>query len=776
MTGMTRGRERATISPPEGWLTLALVLLMSVTLAWAVDDARVVLGRAEITDFLMWTAVGGVLFGFIGPRAGWGRWTTFLIGAIFAALVTPLLVGGTLATDTGIVDPPFGLRMELTARAAVGAFADLVLLSRQTTVQIGHHLLILGLIIWGSSMFASYAVFGHRRPLNAVILLGALLVGNAAFTSNDQLVYFVIFTLASLFLLIRMHTFEEQTEWLRRRIGDPSTIAGLYLRGGTIFIGVTVLSALLLTKVAASAPLAGAWRDVGGRFIDWSQAITRYLPQSGTGVALGPQFQPNMTISGSWFTSDQIALTIEIPDASMGYEPYWRNITYDLLTFDGFGTTSASISTIDREANAVLLEDTGDAVEQEGRREVTFRITPAVGDDIYAPQTPVAVDVPTEVQLLGEGGFFATANRGGGNGGYSVTSWVPVMGDDTEGALTQNRLRSAGTDYPDGILERYAVANPPEIIGPNVLTIRDEILQERPGNAFDLAADTVRYLQDPDVIQYDANVIDDWGDCPNSRIECFAEFRKGYCQHYAALMTAIMRDQGYPARVVQGFLPGDRSIATHREEVRNNRAHAWVEVYFPGYGWVDFDPTGGSLGRQISVDEIPQGAVQPSGSPGASSSVAQLTRPPEPSATRGEPPGSGGIVGGGSPVGPLIAVAFLLAVIMGSLALMAWRRGPRGPVSADSAYGMLTTWASRFGFGPRPNQTVYEYAGSLAEILPNAKPELETVARAKVEVAYGGRRLGLDRILSLREAQKRLRVALVRLAFRRDLRRQRRRR
>ena len=91
-------------------------------------------------------------------------------------------------------------------------------------------------------------------------------------------------------------------------------------------------------------------------------------------------------------------------------------------------------------------------------------------------------------------------------------------------------------------------------------------------------------------------------------------------------------------------------------------------------------------------------------------------------------------------------------------------------VTADSAYGMVTRLAARFGFAPRPNQTVYEYAGALAEVLPDARPELETVARAKVEVAYGGRHLGADRLGALRDAQRRLRTSLLRLALRRDRR------
>ena len=82
--------------------------------------------------------------------------------------------------------------------------------------------------------------------------------------------------------------------------------------------------------------------------------------------------------------------------------------------------------------------------------------------------------------------------------------------------------------------------------------------------------------------------------------------------------------------------------------------------------------------------------------------------------------------------------------------------------------------AARFGFGPRPTQTAYEYATALGEVLPGIRPELETVATAKVEVAYGGRVLEDDRIRALRDSYAKLRVGLLRLLFRRGDRRKRR--
>ena len=76
------------------------------------------------------------------------------------------------------------------------------------------------------------------------------------------------------------------------------------------------------------------------------------------------------------------------------------------------------------------------------------------------------------------------------------------------------------------------------------------------------------------------------------------------------------------------------------------------------------------------------------------------------------------------------------------LAFAAYQRGPRGPIQPDSVYDGVVRLARRFGYGPRPTQTVYEYTGALGDELPAARPSLELVARAKVEVAYGRRELG----------------------------------
>src|SRR4051794_27819136 len=193
--------RRYAISPVEGWLSLVLVALMAVTVGLSIDDAAWVLGDPTYGDFLPWAGVLATFITFGAAKAGWPRWVTHLVGAAFAALVLPLLVGAVLLPDGG---SPAEL-YRATATAVTNAWIDLGPLHLAVTREIGHYLLVLGIIVWSVGQFAAYAVFGHRRPLDAVIVVGMVLLANMALTAHEQLGILVIFTLASLFLLARAH-------------------------------------------------------------------------------------------------------------------------------------------------------------------------------------------------------------------------------------------------------------------------------------------------------------------------------------------------------------------------------------------------------------------------------------------------------------------------------------------------------------------------------------------------------------------------------------------
>ena len=99
--------------------------------------------------------------------------------------------------------------------------------------------------------------------------------------------------------------------------------------------------------------------------------------------------------------------------------------------------------------------------------------------------------------------------------------------------------------------------------------------------------------------------LEDWLADPTS-----LNYRTGYCEQFANGMAVMGRILGIPSRVVWGFTPGEVTVVDNQEviEVRDNNAHAWVEMWMDGVGWVKFDPTprgDGALPSSLTADFNP---------------------------------------------------------------------------------------------------------------------------------------------------------------------------
>ena len=755
-----------TRRPQEGWLTLALVVLMIAVLASAIDDPAWVNGRGDLTDGLVWLGLLGVAIGFIGPKVGWGRWTTHAIGALFAGLVIPIVAGLAEAPKAS-----FGHAFWITAQGTVQAYLDIAWRNFAFTSQEVHYILVLGILVWATGQFASYAVFGHHRPLNAVIVAGIVLLSSMSSTFREELPYIVVFTGAALFLLIQMHAFEERATWLRRRIGDPSTISSLYLRGGTVFIVAALLGSLLLTARAHSSPLASAWAPVHDQLLEVGETLGRFLPVGGDAKGTGVNFGEGARIAGKWFSDDGIAFTATLPATEKTDDNlYWRAVTFNTFILSGWDQTDTR--GVEVPAGSPLLDGSLDEPTADISRklQVTIRPEDFRGSELLAPGAPSLVDQPATMRLTGDDGWFAAAELAPGTSQYTTVSDVLETSDVKK--ISGNLLTAAPEIYPPDIQALYG-GIPADALGPAARALLDQVkAQAKSGDPYDLAQKIVQILSNQSVYHYDTDVTDQ--NCGSqSQVECFAQFKRGYCLHYASTMAILLRaaypDNPIPTRLVEGFLPGDRVGTT--ETVRNRSAHAWVEVYFPTFGWIKFDPTGPGVGR---ASDIRAGAP-----------VAPFTIPPVPPNERGRDPlggppvGSGAttpIRGGGGPGDRVVfaLLTLLLVLVIGGVAVAAWVRGPRGEITPDRAWLSMSKAASRLGFGPRANQTVYEYATSLSELVPVASADLNTVATAKVETSYARARLGGDRLSAVGQATRRLRVSLLRLAFRRGRRRSRR--
>ena len=373
----------------------------------------------------------------------------------------------------------------------------------------------------------------------------------------------------------------------------PSPIA---FAGGAVAVVVLVVS--------------GALGSLGDQLSTFGQGFQRFLPTDGADRPLGVQFGSTAQISGQWTSSWDVAFSVQFAspeDDSL----YWRAAVYD--EFDQTAWRQSVTAGFDVAPGDDVLGNTADAVTEAGRRAVAFTVFP---DDfrastILSPQALSQVDTTVRVSYVDEARFVASVDRSGDNP-YTVAALVRERGDDDPSGITINKLRAAGTVYPPAITQRYLQV-PTEAIpeGGAAEQLLDDILATvpDPDNPYDVASAMVDYLHSSTNFTYDTDVRN--LACEGlSTVECFARFRHGYCQHYATTMAILLRRQGIPARFVAGFLPGTRD-ARLNETVPISAAHAWVEVYFPIYGWVEFDPTGGGIAR---TEPLPTGEPIPQGS------------------------------------------------------------------------------------------------------------------------------------------------------------------
>jgi transglutaminase-like putative cysteine protease len=758
--------ERSRLRPAEGWVTVAMVVLLVESFVWAVQDAGWVPVYEGSTAHLFFLALAAIFVEFVGAKAGWGRWRTHIVAAVIGGLLLPYVaavtVASVLATPVDWTD--VAARYRDAAAIASDVWADLVRDGKPFTNQFGHYHMVFAAIVWAAGMVATSAVFQKRRPFDAVVVVGILLLTNMTVTANPQLPFLVMFTVAALVLLVRAHSFDEQLTWVRRRIGDPSAVAALYLRGGASFVSVAVVGALALTLVASSAPLQGMWSDLPSRLSAVSEWLQKYAPGGGAHRGIGATgFTSTAFMSGSWEPAPGIAFNVKQSAAAVS-DFKWLAGTYSVYDGTNHWAWGRTDSIAIPAGKNVLADAADDPTRLPSRREITFTVLPDEFRDrtVLSPQLVVSVDRDTTVTLVG-GDRFTTLERSNGDP-YTVKALIPNIGG-TDG-LTENKLRVTGRSYPPDVKTSYLFVDD-KVIGPQAEQIYQYVktlaaASTPPGNPYDFAKRLEGYLQGSN-FQYSPDIVDEVRQrCDTiSSVECFAQIRKGYCEYYATFMAILLRHDGIPSRIAYGYLRG-KVTPDGTEVVPASNQHWWVQAYFAGYGWVDFDPTGHGVGEAQFIPPGPLVTIGPS-SPGPRASGGR-----EPDDGRGTARSPGTVTGGGTGTttgtgaGPFIVIGVLLLLVVAVLVLTARRRGPRTAVDPDSAWGGLGRLASRFGFGPRPAQTVYEYAGALGDAVPSMRAELQTVARAKVEVAYGRQHLTPDRLRAVGDAYRRVRFAILR--------------
>jgi hypothetical protein len=196
--------------------------------------------------------------------------------------------------------------------------------------------------------------------------------------------------------------------------------------------------------------------------------------------------------------------------------------------------------------------------------------------------------------------------------------------------------------------------------------------------------------------------------------------RVGFCEQISTSLAVMLRSIGIPTREVVGYVPGSYNPVTDLYEIRADDAHAWVQVWFPGYGWQSFDPT----------------AVVPLANPSPGTTALHDV----------------GAAFGRIPFVPVLAAAFGAGV---AAVLLRWRR-TRPRTWAERIAQSAERAGRRAGHPRRSAETLMEYADVLDNISGSGSVAWRQLANPVEANAYGGHQIP-------REAQRQMVVQARRL-------------
>lgn len=405
-------------------------------------------------------------------------------------------------------------------------------------------------------------------------------------------------------------------------------------------------------------------------------------------------------------------------------------------------------------ADAGMAQTISAEVDQLAQRFIVARWT--AGPDGTADTLFLTGQLPVydDVEKVSTHGALATGEA------YSVSGAASIA--------TAEDLMAAGTDYPAWVTARY-LRELPSSVTPRTIQLAAELA---PGNLtpYERAVAIERYLRQ--TIVYDETVSEPPEGADIVDYVLF-ERQRGYCEYYASAMAVMLRSVGVPARVVVGYYPGDWDAERGGYLYLQKNAHAWVEVFFPGYGWIPFEPTASRSLLEQPSDAAPAATEPPAvETPEAIGTLAAETPEASPSpvapATTDEPPALTPAGGGGIPLGAVLAgAAVAVATAAGAAMWFLWNRGLRGLSPASSLYLRLVKLARFAGIRASPAATPAEVATTFGDAVPSAREHADRIVRAYELDQYGPSGAGQGVIGAATQAWTALRGHACRAIFRR---------
>ncbi|MFQ1001048.1 transglutaminaseTgpA domain-containing protein [Modestobacter sp. SSW1-42] len=485
------------------------------------------------------------------------------------------------------------------------------------------------------------------------------------------------------------------------------------------------------------------------------------LGGSGTGNGLGTALDPVAEMAGQLNRPE--AIDLFRLDASVPDPGYLRSVALDEYTADrGWGLTNLNGQESIAD-DATLAPLTGGQTA----RPVLATVTVLEHDDVFMPVLYSPLSVQLEDGDAEDWRFDADARTVFGRDTTTAGLTYRLSAQQPEPSVEQ---LDAAPDSPADAdaMERYTAL--PDL-DPTVTALADELTD--PGQApYERALAIQQYFADRDngFVYSLSTTPGTTGD----RLVDFLRLKRGYCEQYAGAMAVLVRAAGVPARVVLGYTPGQEQEDGTRL-VTTDDAHAWVEAWFSGLGWIPFDPTPIAANRAVDLPWAPRTeatddtAVDPVTpqveAPVPAAPTAELDRDDEPVPTAAP------LTQPTRDLTPWLTGAAGALLLLGVAALpWAARRRQRSARLADGGPGALwdelLATANDLHVEVPGTTTSRQLARQLAERLSGAEPAavaaVRTLALAQERAVYGPPATAGDRDPALAAALQTVRRAMLR--------------
>lgn len=695
--------DKRRLSFRGGWSGLPIYLVMILIYPASLAQA----GWVDVASHFPYIALAAALFGTIvgNSRMRPRRSTAFgvLVGTITVVIFT-------IAATTG----PTLHEKAVELATHVNNWTTQIL-AGESANDPSTFILLLGATCWAAVYVGAFALAREHRPWDAVVLSGVCLTINVSLALTSLFFDLILFSLCALVLLTRLHIVNLTERWQRQNIEPAGEMDWRLLRGGLTWTLVLVLLAFFTPRVAAADLVSNAFNTFEGPYNRVQAEWQRFFAGvSGPSRLQGVSFSDAIRLGQAPNLGDRVVFSVDTQSPH-----FWRAVTYDFYTGAGWRTTETD--RVDKVTPNFL---------ERAKQDATFSIVVPHANLLFGANEPTKVSVPFQFQT-GDDRAYSTSiravNRNDAQTTYTTTSLVSIASKD--------QLRKATTVYPTVIKTKYLQL--PSSVPDRVAKLAQTITTAKT-TPYDKAEAVETYLRN--TYKYSTVV----RSAPPGRdpVDYFLfDLKADFCEYFASSMAVLLREVGVPARVVEGFTAGELDI-TNRYAVKELNAHAWVEVYFPQYGWIEFEPTPSELPIDRKDASPTAATTNPDGTattPDTRDRTGINGRDVEPD------PGAGGVddtppSGTGSvaqPVDPRPALAVLLLMLIGLfVALVRFELRFRGQTVIDSAWGKTRLLGAYAGHAARPSQTPYEYADAMGREIPDVHEPLRTIAHARVQDRY----------------------------------------